>query len=436
MRNSELFFFLRDRIKRFASCKRGNVMITFALATIPMIGFVGAAVDYTRANNARSAMQAALDSTALMLSKDAATLSKSQLTTKAQGYFNAMYNHPEATGVTITADYATSNTGGQTVDLTGSATVPTEFIRVLGYNAIPINTASTAAWGSTRLRVALSLDTTGSMAQDGKMAALKPAAKALIDQLSALEKTPGDVYVSIVPFSKDVNIDPNNKNATWLKWDDYGTCSNSNYKTKSSCQNANRTWTAGNKNNWNGCVTDRDQNYDVSNTVPTAGNPPTMFWPEQYSYCPASLMALSNDWNALKTKIDALYPDGNTNQAIGLAWGWQTLSSGPFTYPAETTGYQYSKAIVLMSDGLNTENRWTTSQSSIDGREATLCTNAKAAGITIYAVQVNTSGDPLQNVMKNCASSSDKFYMISNASQLSGVFTQIGAQLSKLRLAK
>ena len=40
---------------------------------IPIIGFVGAAVDYSRANSAKAAMQAAIDSTALMLSKDAST---------------------------------------------------------------------------------------------------------------------------------------------------------------------------------------------------------------------------------------------------------------------------------------------------------------------------------------------------------------------------
>ncbi len=42
----------------------------FTIAAIPLIGFVGAAIDYSRANAARSTMQAALDSTALMLSKD------------------------------------------------------------------------------------------------------------------------------------------------------------------------------------------------------------------------------------------------------------------------------------------------------------------------------------------------------------------------------
>ena len=38
----------------------------------------------------------------------------------------------------------------------------------------------------------------------------------------------GDVYVSIVPFVKDVNVDPGNYKANWIDWTDWkannGTC--------------------------------------------------------------------------------------------------------------------------------------------------------------------------------------------------------------------
>ena len=37
-------------------------------------------------------------------------------------------------------------------------------------------------------------------------------------------------------------------------------------------------------------------------------------------------MPLSYDWSALKSRIDAMKPTGNTNQGIGLAWGWMTLT--------------------------------------------------------------------------------------------------------------
>jgi Flp pilus assembly protein TadG len=36
----------------FRTARGGNVAITFALATLPILGFVGAAVDYSRARKA------------------------------------------------------------------------------------------------------------------------------------------------------------------------------------------------------------------------------------------------------------------------------------------------------------------------------------------------------------------------------------------------
>ena len=71
---------------RFPGANQGNIAVLFAVALLPIISFVGAAIDYTRANSARSSMQAALDSTALMLSKD---LSDGRITTdrdQCEGY--------------------------------------------------------------------------------------------------------------------------------------------------------------------------------------------------------------------------------------------------------------------------------------------------------------------------------------------------------------
>src|ERR1700752_2641107 len=129
-------------------------------------------------------------------------------------------------------------------------------------------------------------------------------------------------------------------------------------------------------------------------------------------------MPLSYDWTALSAKVDALYPNGNTNQGIGIAWAFQALTASPFTIPAKDGNYKYTEAIILMSDGLNTQNRFSSSQSAIDTRELTTCTNAKNAGIVIYTVQVNTGGDPTQDVMRNCASTTDKFTEIKRANQL------------------
>ena len=76
------FAYLRNRLRTFIGAERGNVMMTFALATIPIIAFVGAAVDYSRGNSARTAMQSAVDATALILSKEAQKLNTEQPATR------------------------------------------------------------------------------------------------------------------------------------------------------------------------------------------------------------------------------------------------------------------------------------------------------------------------------------------------------------------
>ena len=52
---------IREAAKRFVGANKGNVAVIFTIAAIPVISFVGAAIDYSRANAARSAMQSAMD---------------------------------------------------------------------------------------------------------------------------------------------------------------------------------------------------------------------------------------------------------------------------------------------------------------------------------------------------------------------------------------
>jgi Flp pilus assembly protein TadG len=422
-------------LARFWNSRHGSVAPLAALAIVPLIGAVGAAIDYSRANAARTDFQAALDSTALALSKQAAIDSNTDLQTAATSMFNAVFHRPDVQNVTVTATF--SSTVGSKLVLSGSGTIPADFVNFLGVDNIKVSASSTSTWGNTRLRVALVLDNTGSMGQSGKMDALKTATQNLLTQLQNAATTPDDVYVSIVPFNKDVNVGASNADAPWLRWDLWeasnGSCSNSWYHSQSSCTSHGDTWTPASHTSWNGCVTDRDQNYDTTNDAPLAGA--TLYPAEQYSSCPAQLMGLSNDWTALSSKVTAMQPNGNTNQAIGLQMGWQSLTASPFTIPAMDPNYHYTQAIILLSDGLNTEDRWYSSASSIDARQQTTCDNLKAAGIVVYTVQVNTGGDPTSTLLKNCASDSSKFFLLTSSTQIVTTFNQIGTALSNLRLA-
>src|ERR1051325_3345485 len=227
---------------RFLADRRANVAPIFAIATIPVLGLVGMAVDYTRGNSVRAAVQAALDATGLAMARSAPTLTAAQLQQQSSDTFFANFNRPDVKNIVVSASYTTTN--GSRLTLSASGSIDTTFTRVMGVNQLNVGSSSTIKWGNQRLRVALVLDTTGSMASAGKIGALKTATKNLIDQLSAAASTNGDVYISIIPFSKDVNVGSSNYNATWLQFDDgtdrswdgaNGTCSKSGYSPRSVC---------------------------------------------------------------------------------------------------------------------------------------------------------------------------------------------------------
>jgi Flp pilus assembly protein TadG len=447
---------LAPLFRRFKRDDRGNVAVIFALATLPIIGFVGSAVDYSSANAAKVQLQAALDSTALMLASYAPSHTDAEIQSQASKYFTAIFNAPTATNASVTATY---NSSESKIVLDGSAKVPTNFITVVGIDYVTINGSSTTKWGTSRLRVALVLDNTGSMASDGKMTALKAATKNLLSQLKSAATNDGDVYVSIIPFSKDVNVGSSNYNASWIDWDDWDD-DNGSWQNTSSCSrgssrrgrsrcSSNKTWVAANHNTWNGCITDRgppsapgNSTWDQVVTLPDGTT--DSLWPaEQYGSCPVQMMGLSYNWTAMDTLVNSMQSSGTTNQPIGLVWGWQSLvGGGPLTVPATDPNYKYQDIIILMSDGLNTQNRWNRSQTPVDnrmyqtGNGSGTCANIKAAGITIYTLHVNTNGDPTSSLLQNCASSSDKFYLVTSANDIATAFTSIGSELTKLRVAE
>jgi Mg-chelatase subunit ChlD len=384
-----------------------------------MLG-VGAAIDYSRAGAIRAAMQNTADATALMAAKNWSGQGTGQLQQSASAWFAANFNNSNVANLKVAA---TSNPANSTVNITATGSIGTTLLGVAGINQIDLSVSSTATAGITKLQVALVLDNTGSMAEYGKISALRAATHQMLQRFSKAAQNPGDIQVAIVPFTTGVNVGQGNANANWIKW---------SYDT-----------TTVSSTGWTGCVTDRDQNYDTQTSAPIAGNTATLF-PANNPWlgCPPQLMTLTSDWSALNNLADQMVPLGETNLTIGLVWGAQALTStGPLNAPAPEPGT--NRVIVFMTDGFNTANRWTNvlfgsgTTAQIDARTQLVCQNIKAAGITVYTIQVDTGGDsPPSTLLQNCASNISNWFYLKAPGQLITTFDQIAKNLSHLRVAK
>jgi Flp pilus assembly protein TadG len=443
--NTSLVAKLRSAWRGFSRARRGNTTITFALAFIPIIGLVGAAIDYSRANSMRTAMQAAADTTALAISSTAATQSATDLNGSAGNYFSALFTRTDAQDVQVSATY--SSTNGSTVVVNAKASMKTSFMGILGFKTIPIATSSTASWGGAKLRVALVLDNTGSMTETdatgtSKISALKTATHNLLATLKSAAQNSGDVEVSIIPFNNFVRVDPiSYASMSWINWglnSGSGGSGDGGPGPGGGCNGGDDGSNPCNptSTSWNGCFTDRNQPYDSQNTPPTSTNLSTYFPAVNCSL--TQMMSLSHDWTSLNNKIDAMVAAGTTNQPIGLAWGWQSLSaSNPMNAPALPSGTK--QIIILLTDGLNTQDRWSTNQAYIDAREQAVCNNIKGAGITVYTVLVMSGNS---SVLQGCASpdttapAGPKYFALTSASQIISTFNSIGINIAKLHMAK
>jgi Flp pilus assembly protein TadG len=446
---------LSKRARAFRNAKRGNAVLTFALATIPMVGFVGAAVDYSRGNSAKAAMQQAIDATGLILSRDAQSLTEAQLKQKADQLFKTLINRPEIQNIVVTPVLYTpeESTFRLTVDATGM--VPTTFTKILGKENLDLSVNTEIKWGVKKLELALALDNTGSMSSSNKMTELKKAllnikdqngatADGLLETLKKAAKKAGDIKISVIPFDTAVNIGTSFKDESWIDWDGatnklWGSCSSSiddsKQYNKSQCGGTWTTWSSSNKNSWTGCVVDRTQDNDVLDTVPGA-SAATKF-PANKRCDIVQALPLTDIWGTgyqtIKDKINAMSPQGYTNVTIGLAWAWHSLTSSvPFTEGTDAKP-DTDKVIILLTDGDNTQNRWSTTQSNIDARTTLACANVKAANIKLYTIRVI---DGNASLLQSCATKPEMYFNVAQAAQLNPVFAAIAQSLANLRIAK
>jgi Flp pilus assembly protein TadG len=553
---------MQKLLRRFADRRDGNIAVIGALAMLPLLTAIGAAIDYSSAARLHSELQADTDAAALMACKSTLT-AQADLQAIAQTALNAYMPNR-----TVTIDAFRSANNPRSVQITSRVSYPTRFMKVANISAVSVSTTSNCAAGENFYEIALVLDTTGSMDQSAgsgtKIQALRTAATNFVNTMFTSFDT-SHLKMSIVPFAASVKVNPdtfaanNSPSAAWL--DSGGTSgihwSNLQNPTGSSFTNrfdifkklkaARAAWT------WAGCLEALPYPYNTQDTTPSAATPDTRYVPllapdevgtnttcsmsfrgSTFTYAchdggsvnsymddgsatsgscnsldssdskrlgqackyvsprnirtsedgPNSqctsrpLTQLTNTKATLTTEIGALDASGQTNIAEGLHWGWRTITNtGVFTEASAYGAANTTKIIVLMTDGVNT---WSSSgspvvrsqysaygyftnadgttttnrlpsgynnlQTSDDARAAMdqltreTCTNMKAKNVVIYSVAFSTPGNAIdtsgQQLIKDCASSPDKYFLASDAASLNSTFTAIAAGIGTLRITR
>lgn len=263
---------VRSKWKAMLKDRRGNVAMIFGLTVIPLLLAGGVAVDYSRALIVRQRLSTALDAAALAVGRSTG-LSQTQMDDLAQSYFDA--NYPtEALG---TPTPVTVTLVGDVVTVTGHASVPTEIMRVVGFDIMNVNVQSQVTKENTGLDLVLVLDTTGSMSNNSKIDTLKTAATNLINTLFGSSEFPEFLKIGIVPFTIGVRVDPSEFDTSWLDTTGSSTYARTNFTyTQGGSTVTNYAYALYNNSDgmvntsWLGCLEARPNGLEETDDPPTS----------------------------------------------------------------------------------------------------------------------------------------------------------------------
>jgi len=449
---------LRDTLSHLSglwSDRRGSIAVVLAISLVPILLGVGLSIDIGRAYIVKQQLLRASDAAALAVASSIGNGEDSD--TVAQNFFNANYptsklGTPGEPSVTVTDEEVTVAT---------SATLETTFMKIAGLDEITVSATSIVSRETTGLELVMVLDNTGSMASSSKLTTMQSAADALIDTLFDGAATSDTIKVGLVPFAGGVNV--GNSDAAFTAAyvgdttaDDWGTTS------------------------WEGCVMARADPYDqTDDDVATGGTWEPFYWadhsyndwysswwgysidatpPSSYGpnkYCPLAITPLTNVAATLTSEIASMWASGYTHVNLGAVWGWRVISPDPpFEEGAAYTSSDWNKAVIILTDGVNTTSNYvytayeyrsdgvlgSTSSSGttdeLNDRLSTICTNMKAEGIEVFTITFQLSDSDTQTIFENCASESDNYFDSPSNDDLTAAFQVIGAKLKRLHLSQ
>lgn len=143
---------------------------------------------------------------------------------------------------------------------------------------------------------------------------------------------------------------------------------------------------------------------------------------------------------------DDMEPHGNTLGNIGMVWGARVISpEPPFEEAHDWEDFYWRKAIVMMTDGDNTDDAtyssfWFTAKNSLNvtsfnQRFEETCEALKEKGVIIYTVTFTSNiNNTTKGYYERCATDETKYFDAPSQEELVDVFEQIARELSNLHI--
>ncbi len=189
--------------RRFVRDRSGNVAMMWGLMGAVLIGLLGLAVDFTRAQAIRAQLQNAVDGAVLAAARDP-NLSESERNRIARGFFDAeIAQLGDVSGV----EFSLSSLPSGGVRGEASVAMPVSLAAIIRDEDWRIGVSAEAEQSGVNLEVAMVLDTTGSMAGQ-RIADLRVAAADLVSIVVRDDQEPFYSKVALVPYSMAVNVGP------------------------------------------------------------------------------------------------------------------------------------------------------------------------------------------------------------------------------------
>jgi Mg-chelatase subunit ChlD len=366
-------------------------------------------------------LQAAVDGAALAAAM-AENRNDGQRWVMARNYFKSNFTVAQDSDISLDVKITATR-----IAVTVIYEQPTSLLALAGIGSTEIRvTGEVMRAGESWAEVVMVLDYSGSMKDDDKYKRMAEAATTMVDSLSSTIDE-GHLKIGLVPFSAMVYTSMPSEYVT--QW------------------TANATWT--------GCTQDRKSPYNTTVTTPVTTNADTKwgyfdntsentgsYGCSAYQSRKLGIMPLTDDMDAVKSKLEDMRPLGNTNIPLGAEFGWNLLDpAAPYTEGVPYTNKKTHKYLILLTDGVQTSKQWGpgNSRSVQKGNEnlVKICAGMADAGITVFTIAYDVTDPKVTTLLKNCGG--DRYYEPEvGGSGITEVFASITQEINKqtIRLAR